>query len=108
MKRIADISEISQAAYEILSYLAENPSAQDALDGIADWWLPEKKGRNRQIVSDALAALVGEGLVLEYKTQNMPARYGINRAKMSEIKKLLEEESIRPPLTFRIPGLKPK
>ena len=92
MKRVTDISKESQAAYEILSYLAEHPYAQDALSGIIGWWLPEKRVR-RQIVTNALLALVREGLVLERKMQHLPTRYGINQERMPEIRKFLEEES---------------
>ncbi|HVN25664.1 MAG TPA: hypothetical protein VMT71_16980 [Syntrophorhabdales bacterium] len=92
MKRVTDISKESQAAYEILAYLADHPFAQDSLNGIMDWWLTEKRF-TRQVVSNALVALVNDGLVLERKMQNLPTRYSINRDRMPEIKKFLEEDS---------------
>ncbi len=91
MKRVADISKESQAAYEILAYLADHPFAQDSLNGIIDWWLTEKRF-TRQIVSNALVALVRDGLVLERRMQNLPTRYAINRDRMPEVNGLLEED----------------
>jgi len=51
-------------ADEILHYLCENPEAQDTIDGIADWWLTER--RVRQGIAEvelALRQLVDRGLV---------------------------------------------
>lgn len=51
-------------ADEILRYLLEHPEAQDTIDGIADWWLTER--RVRQSIAEveiALGQLVARGLV---------------------------------------------
>src|SRR6266849_4683273 len=51
-------------ADEILRYLLEHPEAQDTIDGIADWWLTER--RVRQGIAEveiALRHLVDRGLV---------------------------------------------
>ncbi len=51
-------------ADEILRYLVEHPEAQDTVEGIADWWLTER--RVRQAIADveaALGRLVDQGLV---------------------------------------------
>ncbi len=51
-------------ADEILRYLLEHPEAQDTIDGIADWWLTER--RVRQGIAEVDAAvrqLVDRGLV---------------------------------------------
>ncbi len=102
MKQSIYVPEKSQTAYEILSYLAEYSRAQDTLDGIIEWWLLERHVRYQIArVRDALAALVRDGLVLEHKMQNLPPRYGINRDKAAEIRKILEKESARPTKTAR-------
>ncbi len=51
-------------ADEILRYLLAHPEAQDTIDGIADWWLTER--RVRQGIAEvevALCHLVDRGLV---------------------------------------------
>ena len=95
MRRGANIPEKSQTVHEILSYLVEYPTAQDTLDGMTEWWLLERYV-NYQIagVRDALATLVREGLVLEHKMHNLPARYTINRDKAAEIRKILKKERV--------------
>ena len=58
-----------QIAHEILAYLAEHPEAEDTLDGIVRWWLLEQKIKYQtNMVREAIAELVGEGLLLEYKS----------------------------------------
>ncbi|HME41663.1 MAG TPA: hypothetical protein VKF36_01140 [Syntrophorhabdales bacterium] len=94
-----DLEDQSQTAYEILilSYLAEYSGAQDTLDGIIEWWLLERHVKYQIArVRDALRALVKDGLVLEHRMQNLPTRYGVNRDKVAEIRKILEEKSARP------------
>ena len=101
--RNQDLQDQSQTAYDILSYLAEYSGAQDTLDGIIEWWLLERHVKYQIArVKDALAALVKEGLVLEHKMQNLPTRYGVNRDKVAEIRKILEEKSARPATTARV------
>ena len=51
-------------ADEILRYLLEHPEAQDTIDGIADWWLTERRVRQGIAeVEAALRHLVKRGLV---------------------------------------------
>jgi hypothetical protein len=55
-----------QIANEILGYLVAHPNAQDTLEGIAEWWLLEQRiTQQTALVSEALAGLVEEGLVIE-------------------------------------------
>jgi len=54
----------SEFADEILRYLLEHPEAQDTIDGIADWWLTERRVRQGiDEVQVALRSLVDRGLV---------------------------------------------
>jgi hypothetical protein len=83
-----------QTTKEILAYLAENPDAQDTLDGIVEWWLLEQGIKNRTAeVREALAELLGKGLVLERTGRDARSHYRINRQKADEISSWLKEES---------------
>ena len=75
-----------QIAYQILSYLAKNPDAQDTLKGISEWWLSEHPGRpNIAAVKEVLASLVEEGLVMESAREGPQTYYKVNRARLEEI-----------------------
>lgn len=79
-----------QIAYHILSYLAENPDAQDTLKGISEWWLSERPGRpNAVAVEKAVASLVASGLVVARAREGAQTYYKVNRQRLREIKSLL-------------------
>jgi hypothetical protein len=79
-----------QIAYHILSYLAENPDAQDTLKGISEWWLSEQPGRpNVAAVEEAVARLVNGGLVIASAREGAQTYYKVNRQRLKEIKALL-------------------
>jgi hypothetical protein len=79
-----------QIAYHILSYLAENPDAQDTLKGILEWWLSERPGRpNAAAVEEAVTNLVTGGLVLARAREGAQTYYKVNRQRLKEIKALL-------------------
>ncbi len=83
MKDDMCLNRKSQVAHEILAYLTEHPEAQDTLEGIIQWWLLEQRIKyHTTIVKEALAELVGRGLILERKNQNSPTIYRINRLKV--------------------------
>jgi hypothetical protein len=83
----------THAAQAILTYLAENPDAQDTLAGIAEWWLLERQIKTQTAaVKEALAELVSGELVLERKGKDSQAHYRINRRRLKEIKGMLEEK----------------
>ncbi len=78
-------------SYEVLSYLAEHPEAQDTLEGIMHWWLLEREIKFWTAeVREALAGLVREGLVVEQEGPDSRTRYRLNRRKAREIRALLE------------------
>jgi hypothetical protein len=90
------VTEKSDTAHEILSYLLDYSGAQDTLDGIVEWWLLERHIRYQiSRVKEALAGLVREGLVVEHRDRNASVRYGINWDKVAEIRKILQEDSAR-------------
>ena len=79
-----------QIAYHILSYLAENPDAQDTLKGISEWWLSEGPGQpNATVVEEAVARLVTGGLVIASAREGAQTYYKVNRQRLKEIKALL-------------------
>jgi hypothetical protein len=81
----------SIVARAILDYLRKHPDAQDTVDGITEWWLPEEKIKSgAAIVREALNGLVEEGLVLERKGKDSQIHYRINRRKAKEIAALLK------------------
>lgn len=91
---MACTTEKSEIASDVLGYLIDNPEAQDTLEGIAEWWLLERKIESRTAkVKEALAELVAEGLILEREGSDSRLRYLINANKKEEIRTLLERKS---------------
>ena len=84
-------SEESEVALKILSHLARNPDCRDSLEGIVEWWLLEQDIRQQtERVRRALAGLVDQGLVEEYRGPDSRQRYRINRGKLDDIVALLK------------------
>ncbi|MGD8649627.1 MAG: hypothetical protein PVH85_07825 [Desulfobacterales bacterium] len=91
MKRDLLITDKSQIRNEILAYLAENPKAQDTLEGIVEWWLLEREIKFQEAqVKKALAELVSKGLVIEQRLNNSKIHYRVNQSRYQEIKKLIK------------------
>lgn len=81
---------MEQIAYNILAYLAENPDAQDTLEGIIGWWLSgQTVESNAALVEGALTELVNRELVLARMGEGARTYYKVNRRKMKEISALL-------------------
>ena len=75
----------------ILAYLLENPDAGDTLDGIVEWWLLNQRiGFETQTVSQAVAKLVADRLIVEQKVADSRIIYRANRSS-GNIKALLNE-----------------
>jgi len=75
---------------DILAYLTQNPSAEDTVEGIVEWWLLDQRIRNEsETAKEALSDLVGKGLVLERTGRDARSRYRVNAERLKEIKKLL-------------------
>jgi DNA-binding MarR family transcriptional regulator len=78
---------------DVLTYLVNNPDAQDTLEGIAEWWLLERKIESRAAkVKEVLAELVAKGLILERRGSDSRLRYLINTDSQDEIRALLSKE----------------
>lgn len=64
----------------ILSYLSRNPTAEDTVEGILQWWLVHEEVRFRmQEIEAALAELTREGLVVQSIGEDSRVLYRINR-----------------------------
>ncbi|MGH9764634.1 MAG: hypothetical protein ACREAC_27680 [Blastocatellia bacterium] len=82
-------------AYDILSYLERNPSAEDTIEGIVQWWLLEQKIQQETAkVKEALADLVTRGLVVERHSGDNRVHYGMNRLKHNDIESLVERRNL--------------
>ena len=89
-----ETSEARAAYHDVLAYLADNPNAQDTLEGIMEWWLLEQNIRVQTTnVKTALSKLVDQGFVLERKGINSRIMYSINRSKQEMIREVLDPVS---------------
>jgi len=83
-------TEQSEIARDVLSYLADNPHAQDTLEGIVEWWILQKRIESQTAkVKSVLAELAAKGFILERKGSDSRVRYLINGHKQEEIRTLL-------------------
>ena len=74
------IEEQREARHYILAYLLDNPDAGDTFDGIVEWWLLSQRIKfETRIVSEAVARLVAENLIVEYRGPDSRVIYKINR-----------------------------
>lgn len=88
-----ETKEDSEMVRDVLTYLVNNPDAQDTLEGIAEWWLLERKIESRAAkVKEVLAELVAKGLILERRGSDSRPRYLINTDSQEEIRALLSKE----------------
>jgi DNA-binding MarR family transcriptional regulator len=76
------IQEQREVCHYILAYLSENPEAGDTLEGILEWWLLNQTIKfEMQTVSEAVASLVAEGLIVERKGRDSRTIYKIKQTK---------------------------
>ena len=86
---------MEQIAYDILAYLAENPDAQDTLEGIVGWWLLGQAVKpNTALVEEALTEPVNRGLILARRGKGAQTYYKVNRRKLKEIRKMKEVSAL--------------
>jgi hypothetical protein len=75
----------------ILAHLARNPTAEDTVDGILQWWLAQEEIRFRmQEVEAALAELTGWGIVTVTMGEDLRVRYRINPDEYEDIQSMLD------------------
>lgn len=80
----------SKVARDVLSYLIDNPDAQDTLEGIVEWWILQRTIENQTAtVRAVLIELTAKGLILERKGSDTRVRYLINANRQEEIRALL-------------------
>jgi DNA-binding IscR family transcriptional regulator len=88
------LTETSQVSNSILAYLAKHPDAQDTVEGITDWWLLQRRREvESSLVQQALLELTQNGLILKRKGRDARIRYRLNKSKLREIRKAIENES---------------
>src|SRR5262245_2363049 len=69
----ASVAEIARA---IADYVGNNPQAQDTLEGIIQWWLPEVEHKPRvAVIRQALDELVAGGLITAHKAKDAQILY---------------------------------
>ena len=88
------LTETSQVSNSILAYLAKHPDAQDTIEGITDWWLLQRRIEvESSMVQQALLELTENGLILKRKGRDARIRYRLNKSKLREIRKAIENRS---------------
>ena len=91
VKNNLTLNEKSRIAREILAYLVRHPDAQDTLDGIIQWWLPECELRYRvALVREAIQELAENGRVIPCTRENSRTYYRINEEKRAEIEEFVK------------------
>ena len=86
------LEDKSQIARDVLSYLVENPDAQDTLDGIVEWWLLEQKIRRETAkVMEVIEDLTARKLIVGRQAGDAQTFYRVNRRKEKEILTLLRQ-----------------
>ena len=79
-----------ELSLQILAYLADNPEANDTVEGIAQWWLLEQRLDEQPTrVEKALAELAGAGLVCASRGADGRTRYRLAPDREPEIRVLL-------------------
>ena len=86
----SDQKEQREVSYFILSYLTRHPDAGDTFDGIVEWWLLEQRIKfETRNVSEAVARLVAEDLILEHIGADSRVTYRVNRTREQAIRNML-------------------
>ena len=71
----------------ILAYLSDNPDAGDTFEGIVEWWLLNQRIKfETRNVSEAVARLVSEGLIVEHEASDSRIIYKVKRTRKQAIR----------------------
>ena len=90
-----DRKEQRDVCYFILLYLTRHPDAGDTFDGIVEWWLLEQRIKfETRNVSEAVARLVAEGLILEHVGSDSRVTYRVNQTREQAIRSMLSRAKI--------------
>ena len=93
----SDQKEQRDVCYFILSYLTQHPDAGDTFDGIVEWWLLEQRIKfETRNVSEAVARLVAEELILEHVGPDSRVTYRVNQTREQAVRKMLSRAESRP------------
>ena len=79
-------------ADEVLVYLVQHPEAKDTMEGVAEWWLWDRRGR--RVIADveaALRELVQKEYLVARQCRDGQTYYRVNRAKEQEIRRHLKQ-----------------
>ncbi len=58
------MNDVQKVAAQIKRYIRNRPNAADSLQGIATWWLRQKKiEENFQLVEEAVTLLLAQGVI---------------------------------------------
>lgn len=80
-------NSISRIEDQVLQYLVSHPNAQDTLEGITTWWLPEAGvPHGASDVEAALAHLVSLSWIRRQLSTDSQAHYSVNPQRMEDIK----------------------
>ena len=92
-----DQKEQRDICYYILAYLSDNPEAGDTFDGIVEWWLLDQRIKfETRNVSEAVARLISEGLIVKHEESDSRIIYKVNRTMERAIRKKLSQEKAPP------------
>ena len=82
-------------ALDIVAYLTQKPSAKDTFEGIAEWWLLKQEiDKAVDNVDQALALLESKGFVSVRQYRGQEKYYQLNKEKLQEAKKFLNEKKM--------------
>jgi hypothetical protein len=87
-------AERQRLACQLLTYMADNPDAEDTFEGIVEWWLLQQRieyEMNR--VKDALSFLVSNHLLLEQSGLDSRVFYRLNKSKLEDIREIIKRSS---------------
>jgi hypothetical protein len=83
-------------AGQILGYLIDHRSAQDTLEGIAGWWIPQQRLKcELEQARRALEELVEKGFVVAQRLADGRTHYRVNPGMEQEIAEFLRHEEGR-------------
>ena len=84
--------ETQETSHKILTYLMDNPDAQDTFEGIVDWWLLQQDiKRNVALIRKTVDGLIDLGFLLERQGHDSTKYYQVNRARLHEISALIQK-----------------